>query len=207
MPQETVAVGDIALDYSVAAEHALAVYMRQGESATCPCQGRWVPAEHRLTAAQASSTSDLALLTRLPNGSIPTVTSPLNLPRLVASALAQRSPGAQYLMWKLVLDVVLPPGEAPAMGRSDPDPVPGSMPVVGKGFARRSALWVQQLLGSHVRGHMPVGGRSDMTLRDPEGEMGGFEQGVVTLPAGRLVMVAALSRMRHRFGGSPGWCI
>ena len=130
---------------------------------------------------QASSTSSPALLTRLPHGSIPTVTSPLNLPCLVASALAQRSPGAQYLMWKLVLDVVLPPGGAAAMGRNDPDPVPGIMPVVGKGFARRSALWVQQLLGSHVRGHTPVGERSDMTLRDPEGELGGLLSRVMSL--------------------------
>ena len=131
-------------------------------------------AERRLIAAQAPSTSNLAVLTRLPNGTIPMVTSSLNLPRLVAPALAQRSPGAQYLMWKLVLDVVLPHSEVAAMGHNDLDPVPGDMPVVGKGFARRSALWVQQLLGSHVRGHLPVGERSDMTLRDPEGEPGGF---------------------------------
>lgn len=140
----------------------------------CPCQACSIPAEHRLTAAQLSSTSNLARLTRLPNGLIPTVTDSLNLPCLVASALAQRSPDAQYLMWKLVLDVVLPPSEAAAIGQTDLDPMPGIMPVVGKGFARRSTLWVQQLLGSHVRGHVPVGERSDMTLRDPDGELGCF---------------------------------
>ena len=156
---------------------------------------------------QASSTSNLALLTRLPDGAIPSVTSSLNLPRLVAPALAQRSPGAQYLMWKLVLDVVLPPGEATAMQQDTPDPVPGIMPVVGKGFARRSALWVQQLLGSHVRGHMPVGERSDMTLRDPEGELGGLRAGWTHSACRTPSHGGSLSRKGHRFSNSPGLCM